>query len=222
LPNLGDVVGTLLAGMSRARMRADCETIRIAEAYRNHELLRHMPVPRFRLPEVTFDLPLVIDSMSEDGMGQTPLFEAPPRTDLTATMRRAFAQSGLRPPVTQRRRLYALLHRKADDIFKESPNLLVSSQRFARELSDVAAKELKDVDAAKLAAITKQIRGSFSNLLVRRMLAAPELTVVVATGSVRDQGGDAVTRVSVRVSEDSMELAFDDLDDPTSARLVPE
>ena len=221
------MIGTLLSDLARARVRADWETIRVAEAYRQHEFLRHMPVPRFRLPEVNIDLPVLIDSLYDDGpAGPKPLFDAPPRQDLTATMRRVLAQSALRPSVKQRQRLYALLYRKAQAIFKETPNALVGSQRFARELTETALKELKssggDVDASQLAATSARLKAAFSNLLVRRLLDAPQLEVAVASSVVREQGAQGVTRVSLRVSEDAMELSFDDPDDITSVRLVPE
>jgi hypothetical protein len=206
-------------------MRADWETVRVAEAYRQHELLRHMPVPRFRLPEVSIDLPVLIDSLQgETSAGLRPLFDAPSRAELTAATRRVLAQSAIRPSVKQRQRLYSLISRRATAIFKEAPNALVGSQRFSRELTELTLKELKgaDADATKLAATSTLLKAAFSNVLVRRLLEAPQLEVAVATSAVRENGTETLTRVNLRVSEDSMELAFDDHDDPTSARLVPE
>src|SRR3954451_4125174 len=58
--NLGDVVGAMLADVARARVRADVEALRIAEAYSRDPLLKHLSIPRFRLPEMVVDLRVLV------------------------------------------------------------------------------------------------------------------------------------------------------------------
>ena len=55
-----------------ARVQADLEAVRIAELYANHPLLKHMPVPRFRLPTVRFDVPVLISGEEADSGGTPP------------------------------------------------------------------------------------------------------------------------------------------------------
>ncbi len=43
MPNLGDYLGQLLSEITLARMHADLESIRIAELYAAHPLLRTFP-----------------------------------------------------------------------------------------------------------------------------------------------------------------------------------
>ncbi len=65
MPNLGDYLGQLLSELSIARMQADLETVRLAELYAMHPLLRTMPVPHMRLPDVDLEIPVLIKA-SED------------------------------------------------------------------------------------------------------------------------------------------------------------
>ena len=63
MPYLGEYLGHLMAELAIARMEADLETVRLAELYAAHPLLRSMPVPHLRLPDVDVDLPVLIDHM---------------------------------------------------------------------------------------------------------------------------------------------------------------
>src|SRR5689334_908840 len=61
MPFLGDYLGHLLAEIAMARMKGDLETVRIAELYAAHPLLRTMPVPHVRTPEIDLEIPMLID-----------------------------------------------------------------------------------------------------------------------------------------------------------------
>src|SRR5438132_458461 len=63
MPALGEYLGTLLAEITSARLQADLEAARIAQLYASHPLLQHMPVPRFRLPSVSLDLPVAVEKI---------------------------------------------------------------------------------------------------------------------------------------------------------------
>ncbi len=85
MPYLGDYVGQLLSEVTIARMQADIEAVRVAELYAGHPLLRNMPVPHFRLPNVEVDVPVVVKQMEEQPAG-----ELPRGTPILADMRKAF------------------------------------------------------------------------------------------------------------------------------------
>lgn len=63
MPYLGDYIGHLLSEVTNARVQGDLESVRIAEIYATHPLLRNMPVPHFRLPKVDLDVPIAIAGM---------------------------------------------------------------------------------------------------------------------------------------------------------------
>jgi len=76
--DLSDFLGHILTEITRARVQADMESIRIAEMYANHDLLQHFPIPRVRLPEVEINLPVILgdipqitfdDEHDDDGKG---------------------------------------------------------------------------------------------------------------------------------------------------------
>lgn len=64
MPTLTETLSALLAQATRARVEADRETARIALLYQQDELLRTMPVPRFRLPTLTVELPAAVTGVA--------------------------------------------------------------------------------------------------------------------------------------------------------------
>ena len=112
MPRLGDFLGQLLAEVTEARLQADAEALRVAELYSSHPLLCRFPVPRFRLPEVEVDVPVVVS----DGASPVATGGAPPRPTVDDTRRRfddalagEIARSGVRLADDTRRRLETAL-----------------------------------------------------------------------------------------------------------------
>lgn len=54
-----------MAEAAVARLHADLQVLRVSEIYRSSPGLEEMPLPRFRLPDVTIDIPVLIDGVSE-------------------------------------------------------------------------------------------------------------------------------------------------------------
>jgi hypothetical protein len=57
---LSVALGALVSSFAFARSVADTEALRIAQRYRQNELLRGLPVPRLRFTRISMDLPVVI------------------------------------------------------------------------------------------------------------------------------------------------------------------
>src|ERR1044071_5280346 len=92
MPYLGDYLGHLLSEITNARVQADLESVRVADLYASHPLLKHMAVPRFRLPNVTIDAPVVMRNMDEAAAGQ-PLRGGISMDDVHQAVERALASA---------------------------------------------------------------------------------------------------------------------------------
>ncbi|HSZ69428.1 MAG TPA: hypothetical protein VK756_03615 [Solirubrobacteraceae bacterium] len=67
---LSDLLGALASDVTAARAQADAEAMRIARIYRGDPLLRTLPVPLFRLADLTISMPLAI--LAVPAAGATP------------------------------------------------------------------------------------------------------------------------------------------------------
>jgi hypothetical protein len=70
MADLGEVIGSFLVSLVHARRKADEETAAVAEYYRQHPLLEGMSLPRIRIPEISIDMPLTIDSLDHGEEGE--------------------------------------------------------------------------------------------------------------------------------------------------------
>lgn len=71
---LNEYLGTLVSDLSRARVLADLESAKIAEAYASNDLLRYFPVPCMKFDTVELTIPVAVDKIEiETGKAAGPV-----------------------------------------------------------------------------------------------------------------------------------------------------
>jgi hypothetical protein len=68
--DLGELIGGIMSGLSRARRDADLTSALIAEEYKLHSLLSGVSAPRVRLSGIEIDLPVILNSANSSDMKQ--------------------------------------------------------------------------------------------------------------------------------------------------------
>ncbi|MCL2818056.1 MAG: hypothetical protein FWD39_06710, partial [Clostridiales bacterium] len=71
MPDLSEFLGTIIQEATRARMLADLESIRMAEAYYQDVYLKHLPVPHFKMPEIVIEMPVEVKQINPPNAGVT-------------------------------------------------------------------------------------------------------------------------------------------------------
>jgi len=233
MPNLGDYLGHLVSEITMARMHADLEAVRVAELYASHPLLRHLSVPRFTLPEVELDLPVLVSGMELPPPGAPPRGGADP-----LELRRAFDDllrselvRGGHPPLTRdmqaklKEQLDLALHRNARpnelavdvgrlavDFSRTAVGTIVASGPHAGGLTTDQAEKLQ---AALVLGVTVEF--------LKRRSAPPRLDVRVLTQEIRDAGPtENVTHIKLKVTEHAVEWTTLERDGAIESRLTPE
>jgi hypothetical protein len=232
MPYLGDYLGQLLSEISMARMQADLETVRLAELYATHPLLRTMPVPHMRLPEVDLEIPVLIKASEEPRAGESARGGV-----ALADMRRKFdevftahwSKARVALSVTERRKLRKALddrlalhgvptetsidvHRLADDLTSTA----LSTIGELKPAAGIAEPAISPMLAAEL---KEAVRLEFLKLRTQ----PPRLSVLVTTAEIREAGAtENVTRLRLKVSEAGMEWTTIESEGVQRDRLVPE
>lgn len=65
MPKLNDYIGSLVSSITNARVMSDVQTVRVAEEYAKHDLLKHFSVPRMRIDDIEMTIPIALDEFSE-------------------------------------------------------------------------------------------------------------------------------------------------------------
>lgn len=245
MAGLADLLGALVADVTRARLQADLEAARVAEIYRSVPLLEGAPVPRFRLPTISFDVPVVLDEVTGEGSAPDRAVPPPDRKGLTAAVDRALQRSGIALSPTGVKRLRTDVWSERTARWPE-PLDFTSALRASRQLSEDLAR---DVEAAyqpstrprrgtarepvaeapeERRAAVDQFRREIAVELQKHVLgqsaAQPRVMVDASSARVRELNEPTlVTRMSITLQEDAFELVSIDWGDGVEReRLVPE
>ena len=232
MPNLGDYLGQLLSEISIARMQADLETVRLAELYATHPLLRTMPVPHVRLPDVELDLPVLIREFEEPRAGESArggISPADMKKQFEKVLGMHLSKANIQLSAKHKKELTSALderitrlgspmetsvdvHRVADDLTSTAVHLL-----------EALKPEEKPGDPAFLRSFSQELNEAVRLDFLKTRKAPPRLTVLVTSAEIREAGTtDNVTRLRLKVTEQGVEWTSVESNGVRRDQLVPE
>ncbi|MDT9000778.1 hypothetical protein RQP53_15990 [Paucibacter sp. APW11] len=217
-------LANLLSGIANARLQADLESVRIAQLYAQHPLLQHLPVPRFRLPTVTLDLPVGIDKVDEP---QPAAAADVVHKQLIAVMDETLNQQQLRQPPRSRasaiRSLAMLLGELPAPEARDQLAIGQASERAVGVVMSLVRNSLRSEGTAIEGGIETQLRGRLTEVM-RTLLPKPaSVRLLVASSDLKAAGPpELLTRIQLTVTEEGVEWTQTRADDPSSRKLVQE
>ena len=241
MSKLGDFLGDLLTEVTMARVQADLESVRIAELYANHPLLKHMPVPRFRLPTVHFDVPVLIRGHDAGDGKEPPRLDPEEATgkflEILETVLEDHDQELLSDERERVRRAAVLTIAEhlelpldvagsvtgpANDLIKIAVRTVRPRLQAARQAG--GARNLAPDEDPLLSAIRENLRRRVMTAFLRFIAAPRRLEADMTTSHVKEAGDrEMLARVRMEVSEDGVEWAtVVDRDGELAERLVSE
>jgi hypothetical protein len=218
MPRLGEVLAALLSDAALARVRADVETVKIAEVYNQDPILRNLPVPRFRLPDITVDVPLLILQVegATDSASGLP-FDEPSPTELRNVVRAGLRAAGIRLPRPAVSRVPAELIERARALFQSRTLRLLNpalvSDDIAGMLVDIVGAAVgRDLPSDQVDQLRSATKEAMSAVLVTKLRLSLSWQVAVTAAEIKAQGdGDSIVRLRLTLSEDGYEvIARDD------------
>jgi hypothetical protein len=230
---LGDYLGQLLAEISMARMQADLETIRLAELYASNPLLRTMPVPHMRLPEVELDIPILVQS--SDGAREGESVRGGARI---GDMRLKFdeqlviflSKARVKLSATENTTLRAALEERWE-MTRAPMEISIDVQSVADDLCATTVKVIKRLkcfgSGKAEALISPSLENEFRDRVrmdfLKLRTSPPRLTVMMTCSDLHAAGAsECLARLRLKVAEQGMEWARIESDDGESFTLVPE
>lgn len=65
MTKLNEFIGSIVSSITDARMMSDIQTVKVAQEYANHHLLKHFSVPRMRIENVELTIPIALGGVEE-------------------------------------------------------------------------------------------------------------------------------------------------------------
>lgn len=225
--DLGVLLGAVISGVVHARRIADEESAAVAEYYKDNPLLSGLSVPRVRIPEISIDIPMLIEAHDEgeaDQVADATKIGASVAKELKASLAReglSVASADLKgfdQALTQR------LNRIGLSGGNRSPREAII--RAAEEAFSETVKE-KVVSKGTLAAanrIASNLRYSASGSALQKVGRAPALRASILTAEVKEKSSlENVSRMRISLKEEGLEWSISENDDGTvSRKLTPE
>lgn len=214
--NLSDYIGQLMSEITIARTQADLETIRLAEMYANHDLLKHFPIPHIRLQNVNLEIPIVIketvDASEIISNDVSKFFEATFLNTLELESKKKFIEI---PP-----RDWDKIKKSINRERKKIANL-----RYNQIDSGVVADSFTFA-IEKLGPFKEEFLNSLNRITKTKFLNfRPDLSRIkigVKSGEIKEFDPDSLIRISLTVFEEGLEWTIIPKNGEEEPRLVPE
>jgi len=223
-------VGALLGSLAQARRITDEETVAIAEYYRDSPLLEGMSVPRVRVPELTLELPVLIES-HEEGRGPELQDDTVILREVAAELVLLLKDHSLRLTEPQKKQFNARVKSGLTEIRRASD----SGQRLQREhvvrIVDRSFAETMEATGLDKKLTSRQLRTAALRLQKTAKLVAfkeesipPRIEATIVTAEVKEHADAAnVARLRIVMKEEGLEWdVIDHPDGTTTRRLSPE
>lgn len=222
---LGDFLGQLVTEVTRARMQADLEAVRVAELYASHHLLRHMPVPHFRLPDVELEVPVVLQDLDGDPSDAQSHPSAGAVTKaFQGALSSALKEHGVTMSAAQKKSVLAAVEKRLPALMgpaEVSADMLAVADGAARAAVTAMSGARGPLQREKIAAVEKSLRDAARSGFLKLRGTPPRLRASVKTMDVKEAGaGEVVTRFRLKITEEAVEWTSIDDDGETPNRLV--
>ncbi|MCX7250123.1 MAG: hypothetical protein NTX37_01225 [Burkholderiales bacterium] len=241
MSELSETLGHLLCEITRARMAADRESVRIARQYAEDDggLLRHFPVPRMRMPQLELTLPVVVSHIPQGYVAKV----APDMlvSALSANLKEALKGLAIHVSTTEIRRIVRADANLSQGLVSDQLPTLLTEQLHdhtrrlvERQLAKAAAAGNDEaVPASQSAERFKEIAAIIRTQVNRTLDALPQrpvgISVDARTQQVKEvnQGGSFCLSLKLNVTEEGLDMLFEDPEPgqdklPALSRLVPE
>lgn len=209
MADLGDLIGSLMVGIIRARRMADEQTAALAEYYKTNPLLEGLSVPRIRIPELTIDMPFLVEDQVEGEAGKlanTAKIAAAAQAQLKSTLDR---HNITVEPATQRtfisevKKRLAVVKRTDAPVTKET---VVRSVQSA--FADALAKSKTTLTASEKDIIARELRASIGAVSIAKEPVASRIEANIKTAEVKERATPTtVVRLKITLKEEGLEWA---------------
>lgn len=209
MADLGDLMGSLMSGLIRARRVADEQTAALAEYYKDNPLLEGLSVPRIRISELTIDMPMLIENHVEGEAGDigdpkkiAAVAESHLKSSLAekkVSLDSAFHKTFAREVESRLK----LVKESGAPIMKES-----IARSVDNALTGALAKSKTTLSASEKQALAGDLRARISEMNMAKEAVTPSIVANIKTSDVKEQSSAAnVVRLKFTLKEEGLEWA---------------
>ena len=207
MADFGDLLGSLMSGVVRARRMADEQTAALAEYYKSNPLLEGLSVPRIRIPELTIDMPLLIEDYVGGKAGE---MKDPAKIAAAANLqlRSTLSKNNISLNATFHKAFVREVKNQLE-IVKQSGQP-VMEEAIARSVqdafADVLTKTKTTMTGSEKESIARDLRANVSTVSIAKEPVASSVVANIKTADVKEQASNTnVVRLKITLKEEGLE-----------------
>jgi hypothetical protein len=209
MADLGDLMGSLMTGVIRARRVADEQTAALAEYYKTNPLLEDLSIPRIRIPELTIDIPMLIEDLLG---GESVEMEEPDKiaAEAEAQLKSTMEKNNITiSPAFQHIFANEVKKRLVDAKQSGAP---IMNETIARNVqnafADTLSKTKSTLTASENQIIARDLRDKVSAVSIIKQPVNPSIIANIKTADVKERSSNAnVVRLKITLKEEGLEWA---------------
>lgn len=209
MADFGDILGSLMCGLIRARRMSDEQTAVLAEYYKNNPLLEGLSVPRIRIPEFTIDMPFLIEDYVGGDAGE---MKSPENiADIAQSLLKEIlsASTGDIKIDSECHQIFIDELKKELAVIKQS-NIPVMRETVARcvqvAISNTFSIKRIDLTPLQRDKIVKDLRDKIAKESIIKDPTPPGVMINIKTAYIKEQASaTSVTRLKITLKEEGLE-----------------
>lgn len=207
MADLGELLGSLMAGLIRARRMADEQTAALAEYYKSVPLLEGLSVPRIRIPELTVDMPFLIENNLGGSAGEMA-DPAKIAASLDKQLQSTLTNHNVKPsPIFRKTFTEEVNARLAELKQTRTPIMAETVARCVQSaFTTTLGKTRTRLSEEHQLAIAKDLRSTAVAVGIARETIPPAIEANIRTADVKEQTtGTSVVRLKITLKEEGLE-----------------
>ena len=232
MPKLNEYLGSIISSLSTARVMADVQTVRVAEDYAKHELLKHFSVPRMRIEDVEITIPVAIESTQEKLDEPVDIIKNRDfNSAIYSEVTRSLGMKSL--PKEMSTQVRAMISESTETLERQlnksgdmasvndfSQHISANVKRIATEqkiLNEDQEKSDFNIEERIASTATQQINA----MAPKKSIG--EMNVIAESHLLKEQGAGNIMQIKLKISEDALEWQnSEDNEGNTKSMLLPE
>jgi len=228
MAKLNEYIGSLVSSVTNARVMSDIQTVKVAEEYAKHNLLKHFSVPRMRIDNIEMTIPIAMDELNEKTETvYEPIDNAKFNSIVYKELVNSVGLTKLPSDLSQNIRTEIA---KQTQTLEQNIRLskdLTFLQNYIREITTILVnlenrldKPKADIEAMSQyldKILTQEIKITSQKNVIE------DLNVIVEAYKLREQKPENIIYIKLKISEDGMEWnRSENSNGEIEAKLLPE
>lgn len=207
MADLGNVLGSLMSAVIKARKMADEQTAALAEYYKSQPLLEGLTVPRVRIPELSIDMPLLIES---EMSGSESEMKDPSTIANSAfeILKSSLDKYKIKTSSAFRRKFMAVASQNLTARKRSGVNIMPESiaRTIQEAFAEAVAEERITLSAENKAEIAHLLRTNVSKIGISKDAVASSIKTNILTTEIKDKSSsNTVMRMKITLKEEGLE-----------------